>query len=410
MRLLTDNQKNVRLYIFNGLCFLILALVLNCLFFQNAGCEKTILSQNPAKTSTPEKILKGIHLLYDLEFDAAEAIFSGITRQSPELPQGHFYMAMVSWSRLVSGFWTAENIDTFKKRIDQAIQVAKTRVEGKTAGSIDYFYLGGALGFSGRFEMMQKKWFSAFLTSRKAIKALEMCREMDPSNFDALLGLGTYEYYTAKLSGVLRFLSFLLLQTPDKNEGLRKLNLAAEKGVYSRTEAKSVLLNICLFLESDCPRAYSLARELGKKYQKDPVYKHFEGVAAIKLGDKDAYEQTLVYMRNKRDTAISEQTRNKWARRILYLSSVHDLFHGRYPDAREKLQKVLDLSDPESDPLMAFWPLVKIGITFDLEGKKGPAKEYYRKVLKLKNAAGAQFLAERCLKNPPVEKDPVIGY
>ena len=166
-----------------------------------------------------EKILQGIDLLYNLQFEEAEALFQQVVDDSPDKPAGYFYLAMVSWSRMVAGFWSPENVHEYKRRIDRITRIAKKRIN-QNGDSEDYFYLGGALGFLGRFELMQKNWFRAFLTARKALKALKTCAEMAPHNRDVLLGLGTYDYYTAKLSGVLRFLSKFLLHKPNKEEGI----------------------------------------------------------------------------------------------------------------------------------------------------------------------------------------------
>ena len=75
-----------------------------------------------------------------------------------------------------------------------------------------------------------------------------------------------------------------------------------------------------------------------------------------------------------------------------------------------KLKEILKYSDPENDPAMIAWPIVKIGMTYDLEGNRKEAKKYYRQILEMENGSGAQFMAERCLDKPPKEKAPIIGY
>jgi len=373
------------------------------------GFEKTNLTGSRLPQPN-KKILKGTHLLYNLQLDDAEEVFREVIAEFPEKPVGYFYLAMVTWSRMVAGFWSYDTVDEYKKRIDRTVRVAKTRVKNNTADSYDYFYLGGALGFQGRFNMMRGKWFSSFLIAKKAIKALKTCIKMDPDNRDVLLGLGTFDYYTARLSGALKFLSYFLLHKGDTREGLRKLHIAAEEAIYSGTEAKSVLLHIYLFLEEDCSRALPLARELGKKYDKDPAYKLFEGVACVRLGLESEYSDALSYIRQRGLQSFSTNTKLLWHSRAIYLESIHDLFHARYPEARLKLKEILKYSDPENDPAMIAWPIVKIGMTYDLEGNRKEAKKYYRQILEMENGSGAQFMAERCLDKPPKEKAPIIGY
>ncbi len=361
-------------------------------------------------TKVNQSIIKGIDHLYSIQFDEAERLFRKVIDQSPEKPAGYFYLAMVTWSRMVSGFWSPETVAEYKNRIDLTIDVARRRIKKGVPDSYDYFYLGGALGFMGRFKLMQEEYFSSFLLAKKGIKALKKCRKIDPGNRDVLLGLGIFDYYTARLSGVLKFLSYLFLHKGDRYKGLEKLHLAAEEAVYSRTEAKSMLLHIYLFLEDNPSKALPIARELGNRYDQDPSYKVFEGVACVKLGLYKEYGETLLYIHQKAQQAFSENEALRWQRRANYLESFCNLYHSRYPEARSKLESILKQSDPENDPAMIAWPLVKIGMTYDLEGDRESAKQYYHKVLDMRNGAGAQFMAKRCLESPPKEKDPIIGY
>jgi len=393
------------------LFFLFLTHLILLVFQQTCWClEKAGDQPGFNHSQANSRVLTGIHLLYNLQFEDAEAIFQQVIAESPDRPVGYFYLAMVTWSRMVAGFWSPDTVAEYKERIDRTVKVANNRIKNHIADSYDYFYLGGALGFLGRFELMKAEWLSSFLTAKKAIKALKTCLKKDPENRDVLLGLGLFDYYTARLSGVLKFLSYLLLHKGDREEGLRKLHIAAEEATYSGTEAKSVLLHIYLFLEEECSKALPLARDLGEKYKQDPTYKLFEGFACVRLGLWHEYQKIISYMRQRSREADSGTTARLWLRRSIYLESIHDLFNGHYPDARSKLMEILKLSDPENDPAMIAWPIVKIGMSYDLEGNRPAAKEYYQKALSLENGSGAQFMAEKCLEDPPKEKEPIIGY
>ena len=59
---------------------------------------------------------------------------------------------------------------------------------------------------------------------------------------------------------------------------------------------------------------------------------------------------------------------------------------------------------------MIAWPLVKMGMSYDLEGDRKKAIKYYDQVLNMENGSGAQFMAKRMLANPPEKNDPFIGY
>ena len=172
--------------------------------------------------SVEQEIVRGIELLYDSETDAAEEIFRRIRDRNPNDPAGHFYMAMVTWSRLSTGFWSHRMVDQYIERIDRTISVARGIVDAGKADSYTYFYLGGALGFKGRFYLMEHKWLTSFNLAVDAVDALKTCQTMDPSNKDVLLGLGIFDYYTARLSGFLKFITFLLVHKGDRAGGPSK--------------------------------------------------------------------------------------------------------------------------------------------------------------------------------------------
>jgi hypothetical protein len=357
-----------------------------------------------------KEILLGIDLLYDMKFDEAERLFSGVVSRKPESPAGYFYLAMVSWSRLASGFWSSDVVAEYGRRIDKTVEVAGECIQNGDPNSYTYFYLGGALGFKGRFELMQHRWLTSFNLAYQAVKALEKCRKMDAQNLDVLFGLGVFDYYTARLSGVLKFLTYLLLRKGDKEEGLRKLHVAAEEATYCSIEAKSMLIHIYLFLEEDFRKALPLAQELADRYRENPRHKFFEGIVYIREGNDAAYREVVEFLRRRARTAPSARQAALWRNQALYLEASYRLFRGQCAEARAKLDAILSQTEPEVDPTMIAWPLLKKGMSYDLEENRAQAVVFYEQVLAMENGAGAQFLAEKCLDEPVQKNDPFLGY
>jgi tetratricopeptide (TPR) repeat protein len=356
------------------------------------------------------KLLRGIELLYDSETDEAEELFRNTLNQRTWDPSGHFYMAMVTWSRLATGFWSSKMEDEYLERIDRTIAVARELIEERKADSYTYLYLGGALGFKGRFFLMEHKWFSSFSLAVEAVDALKTCQAMDPANKEVLLGLGIFDYYTARLSGFLKFMTYLLLHKGDREEGLRKLNQAAEEAPLSSIEAKSVLLHIFLFVEPDYKKALPLARELSGRFRNSRIYKYLEGLSYIRLGMEPEFRAAVADMKAKAEKEESEARSKSWLRRSLYLEATDELLKGRHEEARQKLDAILDFPDPDTDPYMIAWPLLKKGVSYDLENRREKAIEIYTRVKDMENGAGAQFASEKFLKKPVKRKDPLLGY
>ncbi|MCF8084695.1 MAG: tetratricopeptide repeat protein [Deltaproteobacteria bacterium] len=378
-----------------------------------SGASMARQGQDPVgalKPAVDEQVLKGIHLLYNRQFDEAEALFQAVKARFPGKPAPCFYLAMVSWSRLTAGFWCPAMVGQYKERIDQTVAVARARITEGKGDSFTYFYLGGALGFDGRFELMKGNWITSFFLASDAIEALKTCQEMDPDNKDVLLGLGTFDYYTARLSGVLKFLTYFLLHKGDKEEGLRKLTIAAHEAVYSATEAKSMLLHIYLFLENDLVKALSISEDLSETYPLNSRFRVLQGVSCIRLGKDAQYREIVSGLKEQGRHSKAKEAAAAWRKRALYLESIADLFGRDYANARIKLWEILASQDPEHDPAMIAWPRIKLGMSYDLEGDRDRAMEFYEQVLDMTNAAGAQFLAQKLSKKPPRKEDPFLGY
>jgi len=383
--------------------------------FMGISGQATDAQENQSKPLSQElkvnkNIIRGIELLYDWEFDKSENMFYREIAKKIDDPMGYFYLAMVTWSKLASGFWSPKMVKHYGERIDKAISVAKQRIQTGKADSFTYLYLGGALGFKGRFQLMQRKWFSSFLLALEAIDALKTSLEMDPNNRDVLFGLGIFDYYTARLSGMLKFLSYLLIHQGDKEEGLRKLHIAAEEAIYSTIEAKSLLLHIYLYLEPGYDKALPLAEELANRFKEAPRNVYLQGVAYIRLDMHSKYKEVVDYLNQRREKETSPVKASIWGRQGIYLEASYYLFQDQYDMARSKLQAILSQKNPEKDPFMIAWPLLKIGMSYDLEKKRKIALNYYNSILEMGNGAGAQFLAEKYIDEPPEKGDPFLGY
>jgi tetratricopeptide (TPR) repeat protein len=257
---------------------------------------------------------------------------------------------------------------------------------------------------------MQQKWFSSYNLAYDAIQALKTCQALDRDNKDVLLGLGIYDYYTAKLSGVLKFLTYLFLHRGNKDDGLRKLNIAAKEALYSGLESKSMLIHIYLYLEEDYDKALPLIQDLRTKFQKNMRYPFFEGLVYIRQDRESKYREMVDSLRAESRKKSTRGDRIIWDNQALYLEATYHLFQGQTQQARNKLDDILSQAEPALDPDMIAWPILKKGMSYDLEGKRDTALGFYHQILKMANGAGAQFLAQKCIDEASKKGDPFLGY
>jgi tetratricopeptide (TPR) repeat protein len=93
---------------------------------------------------------------------------------------------------------------------------------------------------------------------------------MDSTYYDAYLGLGIYHYLADILPRFVKILSFVLGVEGDKEKGIREIKLAAEKGIYTKTEAMFFLGAIYTYRERRYEEAISIFNELLENYPHNP--------------------------------------------------------------------------------------------------------------------------------------------
>ena len=133
---LTSMRRKIGLFHLIGICVLLL--------FPRASEPGQASSSSVPRGASDGTVIRGIELLYDLQFDEAETLFLKVVDRKSKDPVGYFYLAMVTWSRLSTGSWGPHEVKEYGERIDRVIQVAKGKIAERRADGFTYFYLGGA--------------------------------------------------------------------------------------------------------------------------------------------------------------------------------------------------------------------------------------------------------------------------
>ena len=146
------------------------------------------------------------------------------------------------------------------------------------------------------------------------------------------------------------------------------------------------------------------------KFHNNTRYPFFEGLVYIRQNHEAKYRGVVDYLRAEGRKKKTGDDRIIWENEALYLEATYHLFRGETPQARNKLDAILSTASPQLDPGMIAWPILKKGMSYDLEEKRETALAHYRRVMKMENGAGAQFLAEKCIDEAPRKGDPFLGY
>ncbi len=218
------------------------------------------------KSRIAELRKNGLELVYNLEFEKANALFDSMIIIEPENAQGYFLKSGNYFWRFSLNTQNTEIGETFRELSFKAVEVAEEMLD-KDEDNIDaMFYLGGAYGNLGRYYGMTNSWLKAYWYGRKGKNYLKDVVEINPQYYDAYLGLGIYHYYADILPKFIKAVSFLFGIEGDKAKGLEELQLAVSKGDFTKSEAMFFLGGIYLDFEKDYKKSLVLFEELVQKY------------------------------------------------------------------------------------------------------------------------------------------------
>ena len=188
------------------------------------------MAQTPWSSRVDSLILRGIDLTVSCEFDSALDVFIEVTESCPERVIGTFYQAAALQSKMMDAEMSLWE-DEFYTLIGRAIDLGSARIDAGNDDAWNRFYLGSSLTYKGLYQARSGSLVSAFFNARKGAQYLQMSVEMDSTLYDAYLGLGNYKYWSGRFSSIFKWLPWV---RDEREEGVRLVQLAVQRGIFSR--------------------------------------------------------------------------------------------------------------------------------------------------------------------------------
>jgi hypothetical protein len=367
----------------------------------------TLLAQWIGDPASEALTRAGIDHIYNLEFDSARTEFGKVIAAHPDHPAGHFFLAAVEWWRIMADIENTAYDDNFIGMLDRVIEVCDRRLEKDEKDIAALFFKGGALGFQGRLYGNREDWIQAANKGRSALPIVQETYRLAPENEDVLFGIGIYNYYAASIPEMYPFVKPLMLFFPegDKAKGLDQLRHASKKAKYADTEAAYFLLQILYNFEKQNAEAGLLAADLHAKYPNNPLFHRYAGRTAAALGQWEIAQATFgeILERSRSGKLGYGPVVEREAR---YYLGVAGMQRGALDSALAHFYRCDELSRTiDAEKWTGFMTLanLKIGMIFDLQGKRDLAIKQYEKVLDMKDYQSAHDQAKR-FKNAPYGK------
>ena len=347
---------------------------------------------------------EGIKLLYSLDYVQSRAAFRKLIELEPDNPFGYLFEAGGIWWESSQEFGLFKDTPTlqglFEEDVDMAQHKADAYIDSKDPQmkADGYFVSGMALGTLGQWRLMKGHWMEAYFAGKKAIKHLKKCAKLDPTYYDAQLGLGVFDYQAAHLSGIAK-LGILFGMHGNEKRGIAEIQLAVDKSRYASRQASEFLLCIYLIDLRDFARALTVVQKLRGDFPQSPYYIFLEALLRERLGDRDA-SHALGRQLYDQIAANPPAFRTKWLTLVCGLSGSDCLNKSDAGKALPWFDEALAAAGKEKpDGYHAVLRLSR-GQLLDILGRRDEAEAEYRQVAALPDFDSSRALAAECASSP----------
>jgi hypothetical protein len=235
----------------------------------------------------------GYKQMYNLQFDEAHKTFAEAERLYPSNALGPvsnaaaYLFAELDRLRILqseffvhdANFKTHEKLTpepSARRAFDRELRKGDTLSQAELARSPDdqdaLFAKAMVFGLRSDYDALIDKHY---LTSLKSIRTSRLAAEkllsINPDYYDAYLAIGVENYMLSLKPAPLRWLLQLGGAETDKQTGLEKLRLTAEKGHYLRPYAR-LLLAIAALRDKDRPTARNILSGLAHNFPQNRLY------------------------------------------------------------------------------------------------------------------------------------------
>ena len=351
--------------------------------------------------SRDEQIQKGIDYVYKMQNDSAAALFQQIVNEDPKDPTGYFLLSMNEWWKIYQNKEDRQYDENYLAKVDQCVKACEEKLDANENDDWATFLLGGVVGYRGFMNAMRNNWLAAIDDGKKGLNLIQKSYELNPSNKDALLGVGIYNYAVDYVVEKYPFLKAVLFFFPKGNKelGLSQLRDCAENGKFSKIEANVHLAFIHISYEKNYLEAERYAARLVNLYPQNPMFERFLGRCYVGLYKYN--EGTALYrnMLSKADSNFTGYNNNYVRREAAYyigvclsrLNSPDEAL--KYYEQAINICKQVDKAGEES-PYYVF-SILGTGIIYDQKGNRGEAIKYYDMVLNMKDIDGSREVAQK---------------
>ncbi|WP_340104992.1 tetratricopeptide repeat protein [Rhodohalobacter sp. 8-1] len=243
-----------------------------------------ILSAGVAHAQTPilihdnefrQDAVTAIDSLYNRNTEASQEIMADWEDRYPDHPLWEMWNAMEVWWVVLEDLYDHSHDDRLMEALHRSDYAAGQLLNRQPNHPDALIIRALANGYIARHYSNRDSWLSSVNVSRKAYSTYQTLMEVEPDFPDNEFVQGMISYYAAYIPEeypVVRAVSWFF-PDGDKEEGLRKIRIASDEGIFSRPEATYFMGNILLNYENEVEEAMGYFRRLVNRYPDNGYYR-----------------------------------------------------------------------------------------------------------------------------------------
>jgi tetratricopeptide (TPR) repeat protein len=358
----------------------------------------------------------GFSDIFNMDYDEAKEVFISLEKQYPLHPAPPLYLASILWLEemlrrqdldlnrfMAPSYFSRETNESMPSReraaffedLQRSEALSNAILKNNPQDKDARYFLGTSYGLRSTFAItIDHSLREAFGNGNKAYSYSRQLVKEDPDYYDAYLISGAYEYIVGSIPWYLKWMAFVIGIHGSKEEGLRQLRLASEKGQYVRDQAQLVLLVLDV-REHDYAEALAIARELNNRYPRNFLFPLNIAQILKMAGHKDQAIAVLLQVEKRAENKepnfdrLPIQTfRFNLATELLYM--------GKLDPAEERFRECIH--DPQSTSREIALSHLRLGKILNWKGQRNQAIRESQIVLSLEDIENSHREARQLLK------------
>lgn len=233
--------------------------------------------------------------LFNDRFEKAMSLCSLVIEENPAHPAGYSFMTATMMAQMTD---CEEDLfgERFEKLVDTTLARSKTALESQPPEqqAWTFLWMGNAYAYQALYDARFGSTYNAIKTGMKARGAFQQGRDLDSTNHDLLVGLGSYHYWKSDKAGFLRWIGIF---KNEKKKGIAELKLAYDSASLYSEAARRAMIWIWLN-EKIYDSVIAATTELRERY---PEGKAVLWPMAEALTKMERYEEAAKIYRGLRD-------------------------------------------------------------------------------------------------------------